>query len=256
MSAGHETTTNPIGNGLVALLRHPEMLARLRREPDLIESAVEEMLRYDGTTQRHMRVAAQEVELDGHRIGKHQLVFAMVGAANRDPAQFPHPDRFDITRSNNRHVTFGHGIHFCVGAALARLETKIAINTMLERTGARAALAITKGFRDIYEIGRINRPDSYNLFFKKHRPLIERAMCFELDERMRGMTFAEEQAYVRDRLRSRSNGPIAGVGAARQEPGEQQHAVQGIHRGRAGRDYTVTRLHTNGSGLTLRRAGR
>ncbi len=133
MSAGHETTTNTIGNGLVALLRYPDMLARLHQEPDLIESAVEEMLRYDGTTQRHMRVAAKEVELHGHQIAKHQLVFAMVGAANRDPAQFPHPDRFDIARSNNRHVTFGHGIHFCVGAPLARLETRIAINTMLRR---------------------------------------------------------------------------------------------------------------------------
>ncbi len=133
MSAGHETTTNTIGNGLLALLRHPDMLARLRQQPDLIESAVEEILRYDGTTQRHMRVAAEDVEIGAHLIGKHQLVFAMSGAANRDPAQFPDPDRFDITRRNNRHVTFGHGIHFCVGAPLARLETKIAINTILRR---------------------------------------------------------------------------------------------------------------------------
>ena len=133
MSAGHETTTNTIGNGLVALLRNPDMLARLRQEPDLIESAVEEILRYDGTTQRHMRVAVEDVEMGGHQIGRHQLVFAMGGAANRDPAQFPDPDRFDITRRNNRHVTFGHGIHFCVGAPLARLETKIAINTLLRR---------------------------------------------------------------------------------------------------------------------------
>jgi cytochrome P450 len=133
MSAGHETTTNTIGNGLVALLRNPDMLARLQQEPDLIESAVEEILRYDGTTQRHMRVAVEDVEMGGHQIGRHQLVFAMGGAANRDPAQFPDPDRFDITRRNNRHVTFGHGIHFCVGAPLARLETKIAINTLLRR---------------------------------------------------------------------------------------------------------------------------
>ena len=133
MSAGHETTTNTIGNGLVALLRHPAMLARLRHEPDQIASAVEEILRYDGTTQRHMRVATKDVEMGGHQIGKHQLVFAMAGAANRDPAQFSDPDRFNITRRNNRHLTFGHGIHFCVGAPLARLETKIAISTLLRR---------------------------------------------------------------------------------------------------------------------------
>ncbi len=131
--AGHETTTNLIGNGVLALLRNPAQLDLLRNDPSAITSAVEELLRYDTSVQRGWRIATEDVTLDGRTIRKGQLVLPMLGAANRDPAQFPDPDRLDLARSDNRHVAFGHGIHFCLGAPLARLEAPLAINTMLRR---------------------------------------------------------------------------------------------------------------------------
>ncbi len=133
LTAGHETTTNLIGNGLLALLQHPTQRQQLQHNPDLIVAAVEELLRYDSPVQRNWRVVKEELQLGGQQMSRGQLVFAMLGAANRDPAQFPDPDRLDFHRRDNRHIAFGYGIHFCVGAPLARLEGQIAINTILRR---------------------------------------------------------------------------------------------------------------------------
>jgi cytochrome P450 len=131
--AGHETTVNLIGNGLLALLNHPDQLAKLRADRTLLPSAVEELLRYDSPVQRTGRITNTDVKLDGRRIPKGSLVITALGAANRDPVHFPDPDRLDIRRRDNRHIAFGFGIHFCLGAPLARLEGQIAIGTLLRR---------------------------------------------------------------------------------------------------------------------------
>jgi cytochrome P450 len=131
--AGHETTTNLIGNGLLALLRHPDQMARLRERPDLVPDAVEEMLRYDSPVQATIRVVNETVTLGGETIPTGALVVAMIGAANRDPAVFPEPDRFDVGRTDNRHLSFGFGPHFCLGAPLARLEGEVVFRTLLGR---------------------------------------------------------------------------------------------------------------------------
>ena len=131
--AGHETTVNLIGNGMHALLRHPDQLALLRARPELIESAVEELLRWDSPVQLTSRVAIADFELGGRAIRPGELLLMLLGGANRDPEQFPDPDRLDITRSPNPHLSFSRGIHFCLGAPLARLEAQIAIRELVTR---------------------------------------------------------------------------------------------------------------------------
>jgi cytochrome P450 len=130
---GHETTTNLIGNGLLALLHHSEEMQKLREDPQLIGSAVEELLRYDSPVQFMARVAKQTTEIGGKKIYKGQSVMLVVGSANRDPLQFPDPDCLDICRQDNKHLAFGHNIHFCIGAALARIEAQIVIETVIKR---------------------------------------------------------------------------------------------------------------------------
>ncbi|MBV7333063.1 cytochrome P450 [Chloroflexi bacterium TSY] len=132
--AGHETTVNLIANGTLALLQNPDQLALLKKDPTLSESAIEEFLRYDGPVERATaRFAAEDVELGGHRIGRGDEVIVVLSSANRDTAHFDHADTLDITRKQNRHLGFGMGIHYCVGAPLARMEGQIAINTLLRR---------------------------------------------------------------------------------------------------------------------------
>ncbi|BAY85213.1 cytochrome P450 like protein [Calothrix parasitica NIES-267] len=134
IAAGFETTVELITNGVIALLQHPEQLARLRQNPDLIEPAIEEILRFCGSVQStEANYAAEDITLHGVTIPKGATVFPFLGAANRDPAMFKNPEVFDITRSPNKHLAFGSGIHSCLGAQLARIETKIAINNLLKR---------------------------------------------------------------------------------------------------------------------------
>jgi len=132
--AGHETTVNLIGSGTLELLRHPDQLEKLRRDPALIKTAVEELLRYTApvfmSTERYARA---DVTLHGVTIPRGELTFGVIGSANRDEAVFENSDTLDITRENNKHLAFGQGIHYCLGAPLARLEAQIAINTLLRR---------------------------------------------------------------------------------------------------------------------------
>jgi cytochrome P450 len=131
--AGHETTANLIGSGLWLLLSHPAQLARLRAEPALVRSAVEEVLRYEGPSGAAVRIAAQDMTLGGKSIKRGDRIFAMINAADRDPAVFAAPERFDVARDDTRHLAFGLGMHFCIGAPLARLEGQIAFETLLRR---------------------------------------------------------------------------------------------------------------------------
>ena len=133
MVGGQETTTNLIWNGLLTLLRHPEELERLRANPTLIPSTVEELLRFESPSQHTARLAPEDAELGGKSIRKRQAVIAVMGAGNRDPERFPDPDRLDLERKDNRHLAFGWAAHFCFGAALARLEGQIAFQLLLNR---------------------------------------------------------------------------------------------------------------------------
>jgi hypothetical protein len=163
MIGGQETTTNLIGNGLLTLLRTPSALADLRAHPEILESAVEELLRYESPSQHTGRLAPADTVLGGKSIRKGEAVIAVMGAANRDPARFVEPDRLDLRRRDNRHVAFGWAAHFCFGAPLARMEAQIAFTVLLERlqdihldaatlnwrgnTGLRCLLALPVTFR-------------------------------------------------------------------------------------------------------------
>jgi cytochrome P450 len=133
--AGHETTVNLIGNGLLALHRNPDQLALLKAKPELLPNAIEEFLRYDSSVQLTGRVALEDIEdLGGKRIPKGEAVLCLLGSANRDPAVYPdRPDQLDIARPNVRPLSFGGGIHYCLGAQLARIEAEVAIGTLLRR---------------------------------------------------------------------------------------------------------------------------
>jgi cytochrome P450 len=141
--AGHETTVNLIGNGTLALLEHPDQMERLRSDPDLIKLAVEELLRFHSPVEMATeRFPRHDVTVAGTRIPRGEMVLAVIASANRDERQFVNPDVLDLTREPNKHVSFGQGVHFCLGAPLARLEGQLAINTLLRRArGLRLAVA-------------------------------------------------------------------------------------------------------------------
>ena len=133
-TAGHGTTRNLIGSAILALIENPAEFTRLREDPGLIGSAIEEALRFDSPTQApNPQVATEDVELGGRRISKGDVVTILIGAANRDPAKFPEPDRFDIARADGEHLAFSHGAHYCLGASLARLQAQIAVGAIVRR---------------------------------------------------------------------------------------------------------------------------
>jgi cytochrome P450 len=146
--AGHETTSSYIGNGMLALLRHPDQYARLHEDPGLMRSAGEELLRFDSPVQLTGRLALRETEIAGRRVEAGQDVVALVGAANRDPDVFAEPDRLDLGRADNRHLAFGGGIHFCLGAPLARVEGGTAIAALARRFPALAPDTDEPAWRD------------------------------------------------------------------------------------------------------------
>ena len=166
--AGNETTRNLIGNGMLALLKNPDQLQRLRDQPELLDSAVDELLRYDSPVQLNGRKALEDVELGGKRIRAGQVVISLVGAANRDPEVFADPDSLDIGRREKSHLSFGRGIHYCLGAPLALLEARIAFATMLKRFASiRLALeprhqqgVVLRGVEQLWlEVSRTGRSD-------------------------------------------------------------------------------------------------
>ena len=131
--AGNETTTNLIGNGMLALLRHPEQLQALRDDPSLIPAAVEELVRFDAPVQSDFRAAVEDCEVGGFPVQRGQNIVLLIGAANHDPAVFHQPERLDINRRDSNNISFGRGVHHCLGASLARLESRIAFEVLLER---------------------------------------------------------------------------------------------------------------------------
>lgn len=155
--AGHETTINLIGNGMLALLRHPAQLALLRANPALTATAVEELLRYDSPVQLTSRTVHETLEVDGHLFPKGVEINFVLGAANRDPAAFAEPNVLDITRKPNPHLAFGGGIHYCLGAPLARLEAQIAFVTLLQRFPHLTLLDDDPPYRDNYLLRGVKR---------------------------------------------------------------------------------------------------
>lgn len=155
--AGHETTTNLVANGVQALLEHPDQLGRLRTRPDAIPAAIEEFLRYDSPVQATWATYDQDMEIAGCRIPAGESLSLIIAAANRDPARFPDPDRLDVDRPDIRHLAFGAGIHFCLGASLARLESRIMLRGLLDRfphlepggTPVRKATFLVRGFASL-----------------------------------------------------------------------------------------------------------
>ena len=153
--AGHETTRNLIGNGMYTLLKNPQQTAELREKPEMIRSAVEELLRFESPVQFTARVLKEDIEVCGQHIPKGWTVLCMLGAANRDPKQFKEPNQLNLNRLNNQHLAFSAGLHFCIGAQLARLEGQIAILNLVQRfpemklTGPRPEWASTFGFRGL-----------------------------------------------------------------------------------------------------------
>ncbi len=133
LTAGNLTTMNLLGVGTWTFLTHPEQLALLREDPSRVDQAVEELLRYESPAQMIPRTALSDTEIDGHAVAAGDQVVAVAGAANRDPAEFADPDAFDITRGDARHLSFSHGVHFCIGAALARIELRVAFSTIFTR---------------------------------------------------------------------------------------------------------------------------
>ncbi|MDH6120213.1 cytochrome P450 [Kitasatospora sp. GAS204A] len=133
ITAGDETTTHLVGNGMLALLRHPDQLARLRDDRALIGSAVDELARYDTPTQAIVRVVAEDVEIGGRTLRAGELVYLFLAATNRDPERFEDPDRLDLSRPGNRHLSFGNGPHFCLGGPLAKLQVEVAVSTLVRR---------------------------------------------------------------------------------------------------------------------------
>ncbi|MFI9361613.1 cytochrome P450 [Kitasatospora sp. NPDC053057] len=133
ITAGDETTTHLIGNGVLALLRHPDQLARLRADPGLIRGAVEELARYDTVTQAIVRVVAEDLEIGGRTLREGELAYLVLASTNRDPERFEAPNRLDLSRPDNRHLSFGHGPHFCLGGPLAKLQAEVAVGTLVRR---------------------------------------------------------------------------------------------------------------------------
>jgi cytochrome P450 len=149
--AGHETTVNLIGNGTLALLHNPEQFAKLKNDPSLVKNAVEEFLRYDSPVQLTSRIVMQDTEFNGQSLKRGTQVATLLGAANRDPKVFDNPDALDITRPNAaQHIGFGNGIHYCLGAPLARMEAEIAFSTILRRVPNLTLTSETPTYRETY----------------------------------------------------------------------------------------------------------
>jgi cytochrome P450 len=143
--AGHETTANIVSNAMLALLEFPDQMTALRADRSLLEAAIEEALRYNGSVQRVRRVARDDVEVEGQHIAGGDILLNFLGSANRDPRAWDEPDRFDLSRSTTRHLGFGYGPHFCVGSALARMEAPIMLGALLDRYPSIALEAPPRG---------------------------------------------------------------------------------------------------------------